>query len=636
MKAIETFLNQFTSIILLVVIAIGLVNVDYFFNQTTFAFYGFCISSLIFVITPSCLDLTNYKRFVYTKTTVVFALWVLYLLIQYSLGYATYYYSLYFVVLWLFFFKTSLVFGNSNCKPLTVFAGVSLLAVLESVYCMAQYFGVIATKNNFFTVTGTWTNPNVTAIFLALTIPAFLFLFQSSLKKLAQIGFVMVLFALVLLNCRAAYIGSAVSILIYYAIKYQFISWIKDKKNRVTLKTLLVISLLILISIGSKLYDAKKASAEGRMFIWKVATLMVIEKPITGYGYGYFSRDYNQYQSQYIQEGKATTNELQNVDIVNMPYNEILQQWVEGGIIGVALMVLFFATLLHTRKTHPKTIDKTVFTLQETNSDILYQISYAAVIAFIIMSMVNTTLIVTPVMGLLLLYAAILNSKQNPLQLGKITFQFRQNKTQRLVFATLLVPICSYLVYLFVFMAIADRQNKIASDFIAKGNYKQAQKLLTQLEPQLDVDSNYWQNRASLHFQLKEYSAAISCFKKASAINTEVDYHLGAAACYNKLNQPSDAIAQYQKLILLKPSKFSYRFELMKLHFLQKDTLNTIQTAKGIVDLKPKIPSPKVVYYKRIARKVIFNLDKNASSRTAKNTLKTTINHYDFLKNDAK
>ena len=38
--------------ILLTVIAFGWLNIDFFYNQTSFAFYGFCFSALIFTITP--------------------------------------------------------------------------------------------------------------------------------------------------------------------------------------------------------------------------------------------------------------------------------------------------------------------------------------------------------------------------------------------------------------------------------------------------------------------------------------------------------------------------------------------------------------------------------------------------------
>ena len=510
-----------------------------------------------------------------------------------------------------------------------------MLTAVESFYCLGQYFGVVSTQDTFFSVTGTWTNPNVTAIFLALTTPAFLYLFETTAKKKAQLGFVLLLVALVLLECRTAYIGLTIIVLAYYSLKYNCIDWAKKQKNKLVVRTIVVIGCLILFSVGTKLYQSKKDSADGRSFIWKVATQLALEKPVTGYGYGNFALAYNRYQSQYIQDGKATPAEMQNVARINMPHNELVQQLVEGGLIGLALMLFFFGSLLIPLKKQLQTTDRNAAEYPQNN---LYPLSYAAVLGFIAMSMVNTTLIVCPVMALLLLYAAILSNNQEPLQLGKKLLQYTPTQKQQIGIASLLFISGSCLIYLFTNMAIADRKNKIAFDLNKQGQYAQALSVLKPLEPVLQYDSKYWGNLATTYLYSKNYTAALACFKKASAITTELDYHLGAAACYSNLNQTKEAITEYHKLILLKPSKFRFRFDLMKLYIKQKDTANILYMAQGIMALKPKIPSEKVVYYKKIARKIVFHFGDPEMKKNIRNKLRLpkNSNPYSFLNQESK
>ncbi|WP_418262578.1 O-antigen ligase family protein [Flavobacterium faecale] len=534
----------------------------------------------------------------------------------------------------LFFYKTTTAFSYSNYNCNILFKGIGLLALAESMYCFGQYFGIISSLSTYFAVTGTWANPNVTALFLALTVPAFLYLFETSVKKQAKIGFVLILLALVLLQCRTAYIGVAIQVIVYYGFKYQFVHWLKDKKNRVGIKALLIFGLLLIIPITTKLYHAKKASADGRAFIWKVATQMATNKPITGHGYGYFSSHYNAFQSQYIQDGKASIDELQNVAAISMPHNEILQQLVEGGSVGLVLMLFFFGSLLFCTKkpieNSNSTAEKPIPVLQSN----LYALSYAAVVGYIVMSMFNTTLIVAPVMALVLIYAAILTTKQNSIK----TIAVKPNNSLKFLFTILTIATSVFVMYVTVPMAIADRQNKIAFALTTQGNYTEALKLLQKLEPSLRQDSDYWNNIAGVYYKLQNYPATIIALNKATALTTDYSFYLGLAKSYHKLGQYPQAIAQYQKLILLKPSKFSYRFELMKIYVMQKDSLNALKTAQGIIDLKPKIPSKKVVYYKKMAKKTRFYYEKLPNKKTIipKTKLTPQQSNYSFLNPESK
>jgi O-antigen ligase len=282
---LATFIEVIT---LLIIIVAGLVNADYFYSSTAAAYYGFCIAVLFFEIGSTFLYSIKNNLFQFKVPKLLFGVWCSYVLVHYFTNTGTLVFTIYSVTLFLLLFKATRLFSTPNFKFKLFFTGIAGIATIESMYCIGQFLGIIKSQSKLFAVTGSWNNPNVTAIFLALTVPVFLFLFKGKYKKIVLTGFLSLLIALILLKCRAAFIGTVLSIIVFYGLEYQFINWVKNKKNGTSAKALFILGLLIIIPLSSQLYNAKKASADGRKFIWKVSAIMASEKPVTGYGYGFF------------------------------------------------------------------------------------------------------------------------------------------------------------------------------------------------------------------------------------------------------------------------------------------------------------------------------------------------------------
>lgn len=482
-----------------------------------------------------------------------------------------------------------------------------MLSTIESMYCILQSLGICKSHSLLFPVTGGYNNPNVTAIFLALTTPIFLCFFRKKHKWLIRISFLILLIALLLLKCRAAFIGTILASVVFYGLEYDMISWIKNNKNKTTAKALFILSFLIIIPLSSYLYNAKKASADGRKFIWKVSGVMALEKPLTGYGYGYFEKEYNLYQAAYIKNGKATPEELKNAGPVIMPHNELLHNLVEGGFVGLLLTVLFFGSLFFAVKRRTRTDGEKTNDPETKNS--YFNISYAGVVAFVGMSMVNSTIQIISVMALLIMYTAIICSTLKPLPFP-LSLNFHSNsKAFPILFKTASIVLSGYLLCIVSGIAVADRENKKASILQKEKHYQEALQIMPELKNYLASDPNYWRNLGIMYMKTKNYPQVIDCFSTAKKWSSLPDLYLVPGMCYEKLHQYPKAIVEYKQLVLLMPSKFGYRFRLMQAYFKNNDMVNTVITAKGILALEPKIPSSKVERYKKIAWRILKKIE---------------------------
>lgn len=604
---LRTSLDWTPIILLLLAIALGLITTNFFYDPTSFAYFGFCITTFLFVILSSFVYVRSYKATLFKTPIVFFGLWCFYIFFQCFNHSVVPLFVLYFFALYFLLIGATILFSLSDFKFKIIFYGILLLSIIESLYCILQSLGIFKSHNENFLVTGSYNNPNVTAIFLALTTPIFLYFFGKKHKWLIRISFLILLTALLLLKCRAAFIGTIISIVVFYGLEYNAISWIKNNKSKPTVKALLILSLLIIIPLSSYLYNAKRASADGRKFIWKVSGVMALEKPLMGYGYGYFEKEYNLYQAGYIKNGKATSEELKNAGPVIMPHNELLHNLVEGGFVGLLLAMLFFGSLFLTAKQRIRTDDEKANEPETKNS--YFNISYTGVLAFIGMSMVNSTIQIIPIMALLILYAGIICSTLKPLSFP-IFFNIQLNSNAfPILFKTTTIVLSGYLLCIVSGIAIADRENKKAFLLQKEKHYEEALQIMPALKNNLAGNPNYWKNLGIIYMKTNNYEHAINCFSTAKKWSSLPDLYLGTGMCYEKLHQYPMAITEYKQLVLLLPSKFGYRFRLMQAYFKSKDTVNTVITAKEILGLEAKIPSPKIERYKKIAWSLLKKIE---------------------------
>jgi tetratricopeptide (TPR) repeat protein len=173
----------------------------------------------------------------------------------------------------------------------------------------------------------------------------------------------------------------------------------------------------------------------------------------------------------------------------------------------------------------------------------------------------------------------------------------------------MIIVISFYLLYLLFGLTSADRQNKKAVILKKEGHYEQALQIMPDLEPILQNHSDYWKNYGSIYFEMHNYKATLSCLNRAQKLSSLPELYIGKGMSYEQLKQYSLAVQNYEQLVLLHPSKFSYRFMLMNGYLKIKDTARAIIVASEMIKLKPKIPSEKVQLYKQVAKALLRKLN---------------------------
>jgi len=591
-------MSKTAHIILALIIAATLVSSNYFINASLAAYFLFVISASTILVFTGIYIVSN-KNVVVLINSLPFILLIL--LVGYyffqtllSANPVTTIHT-YLFTNTLLLLSLTLLFKNEILNKQSVFNIISIAALVESLICIFQFGGLINSQNQFLKVSGTWENPNVTAMFIAMSLPA---IFSNSIfkKYAAAIWFnrcfiAVILIAITLLKCRTAFIGSLVVLTIFLNYRYNVLNKMKEKYSVV--KQLLVFSLLIAVIIPSAVYSYKwkKNSADGRMLVWKISATMFVKNPISGIGLGNFEHDYNLQQAEYFEQGKGSNQEINNAAFVNMAYNEFLQNAVEGGMIALSLFSAFILSLLLKSKKQKQPIPPPA------------ALAVSGIAAFAAMSFFNFSVQAIPVMCLFIIYAALIISTSKPI----ISFAALQNKK----FISSILCLSGILIFTTqISLANAFAKTKEAINLSKDGYNAEAIQMLKPLSSKMQNSEAYWVNFGDVLSNQKDYKKALFSYKKATTITSSSFLYMNIGNVYFKLHQFDSAINACTTAKNIMPSRLKPRYALMKIYEAKNDTVNTVKTAKELITMQPKFQSKEADYYKEDAIKTlsVYNL----------------------------
>jgi O-antigen ligase len=450
-----------------------------------------------------------------------------------------------------------------------------IFGIIESFICILQALGMVKSVNGFFAVTGTYENPNITAMFLMACLPFGIFAFHKKQKIIKIVCAPVLLTAVVLLQCRTAYIGVGLIFMI-------FLFQQEKVKNVLKRHKIIILPILLLVLVSSFfLYHFKKDSADGRLLIWKISAQMIERKPIFGYGYGLFERNYNLVQADYFASGKGNAVEKQNADHVNMAYNEYIEQTVEGGIFGLLFYAGFivFGLYFSIRK---KDLEATT---------VILMVFVAGFFNFIIQCL--------PLCMLLFCYCASL--------LPATKYHIK-------------VPIRKMAVFLFIFsclflvnqskLMLTQRYLKRAIILVKNGQLSQALQVLEKNESRAETSEAFLRNYGQVLLLNKNYSKGTLILKKAVMYSSGIDIYFLLSECYREQQKYIEAEKALQTVMQMSPSNLKSRYRLMILYYFLNEPGKARQMAQEIINIQPKRKTKEGEFYKREAQKQHFQLIK--------------------------
>ena len=209
---------------------------------TSYAFISISYTPLfLYLGIISLLTLGVGYQFIRTHVSVIFtwpvmicAAWCLYILLNGAISGGFHLFHYYLISSCILLFLLTNLFDIQKDLIKVLFLIILLSALIESIICLAQYVGLIKSLNHYFRVTGTWENPNIPAMFLSMSCPAFYGIWhglQKRLKGFLLFSFSIVLSAIAVLLCRTAIVGVLLQTGIIATYEFNLLQKLKESKK---------------------------------------------------------------------------------------------------------------------------------------------------------------------------------------------------------------------------------------------------------------------------------------------------------------------------------------------------------------------------------------------------------------------
>jgi len=439
---------------------------------------------------------------------------------------------------------------------------VLLLAGLNCVVIGFQFSGVIKSSNPFITITGINANPSSTAIYLIGALVVILNRLIKGNHKVIYISSYLLLTCIIaVLKCRTAYIGFVILNIIYGFYWLRTKTCICTKYNYVG--SFILLSIAILMIVG--LYNFKKGSSQGRIFIWKNTVDLIREHP-TGYGYGMFQKTYNLAQSRYFQYNNGTDEEKEHADFVAMPYNDYLESGIEGGIIGMTFYALFFVLMI-------------LYSYKKKDVE-----SFSFFLAFMFMATVNFVYTSVSVWILIMCFCAQLMSHLSNAksERGKLLQKY---SFLTVVFIVLIGILFSYKNMLFVNSQL--KLNKIHN--LIKDGQSVGDLSLLVLQKNIGTSEAYYNTLGSNYILQGDYNNAVTSILEAQKYSSSPEVFYGLWDVYMRMHQEKKAIECLKIVANMQPVHLLPKLYIMRSYIVMGNKKMGIQYANSIVSTKAKI-----------------------------------------------
>gem|GEM_PF-4417602 len=265
-----------------------------------------------------------------------------------------------------FFLVTFYILNKDNARKfLTVWSISAVLAAVIGIWDF-RHRGVAI---------GSFGNPNLTASFMAITLPVLVGMFLTNVSKVG-VGFIrpaptgvinaaptilkflyitsiiIILFVLYLCKSRGAWLALAIG-----AISFLILSAINNKKRLII--TVLAIAILSTVVLSCFLMPlTEELTHDVRPFIWRGTLNMIKAHPIIGSGIGTYVINYPNYRAKeyfFYSHTLGKEKGWQAQDVTDHAHSEYLEIAAETGLLGLSaflsILIAFFILAIKTLRT---------------------------------------------------------------------------------------------------------------------------------------------------------------------------------------------------------------------------------------------------------------------------------------------
>ena len=449
--------------------------------------------------------------------------------------------------------------------------GINIVCFLQACYGLFQFVGWLPSNYSRFSITGSFENPAGFTAVLAIGFPIGLHLLvkvKRVEKYIATSVLIIILVMVFLSGSRTGLLAILVSSFMYSLLQTNFIGKFQELKFY---KLLSALVLSLLVAGALMLYYQKKNSANGRLLIWEISTVMIKDKPVFGHGYGAFKAKYMDYQAEYF-KNNPDSKYAQLADNVKHPFNEFIKVAVEFGIVGLIVVLSLFLFVLW----------ETIKSKHENRG-----LVFSGLLSFLVVVCFSYPLQYIAVWLLLAFYLfALLPPKE-----------IRIRNTPVSIIARIAVAgICIFsLFHIYQQIRTEIKWKTIAVNSL-RGN---TEKMLPEYEKlystSLKRNPFFLYNYGAELNYIEKFDKSINVLTECKKRFNDYDLQMLLADNYNKKGETERAIEIYRHASFMIPCRFLPIYQLFEIYknVGQKDM--AVKYANEIVNKKVKIPSITVM-----------------------------------------
>jgi len=441
-----------------------------------------------------------------------------------------------------------------------IFKTICLTGMLESVYALAQFFKVIPTYNKYYSYTGSFDNPAVFAMLLAICVPVAVHYALQHKKGYvmwwlaAMSYFIFICFS----ESRASLLAATASVLVILFDN-------KRIRNVLLSKKVLVVSIPLILLILYLIYRFKADSANGRLLIWRVSIDMFRDKPILGFGTGGFLTHYMDYQANYLSDHPDSPF-LLLADNVNNPFNEYILVLVNYGIVGLCCLMASIVVVF-----------KRLLLLDEEKRIILS----SCTVVLLVISFFSYPFSIPFVWVVLAVIIMVVLFESTGKRQGGLA---------------ILISVCSVTgIIISVFYFLPEREWQVISQRSLMGETETVLPDFRRLHERMKNNGSFLYNfGAELHYS-GHFEESLQILEECSSYLNDYDVQMLLADCYQNLGDTLKAIDCYNYASRMVPSKFLPQYQIMNLYLAYGDTVNAVNAANAILAKDVKVSRSKAV-----------------------------------------